>query len=329
MDACTNPDILKVIYFFQLMLDIVKIIIPIGLIIMGMIDFSKSVITNDESAQKKNVSIFIKRIIYAVLIFIVPWIVEVIMIWLGNITEKVNFTDCLENTEYIEHYENLNINKEEQNTTTSIKEISEANKSEDFSIKDNKKEGTSTNGTFIGQRYNLSETQLKEIASLCQAEQGSAKGAAAEASLIANLFELKGSSYGEGADGLYNYVANSGWFAYAKKHMQQTNTLRNDVYTAVHDVLKLGKRTLPLYIDEHDCIDCGSYGFDVVKLVIGDKTITDKTELKNKENYITDKTIIYNKYSSIYTFYTFPTSTSDPFGYTEYAYNKYNSLKKE
>ena len=284
MDACTNPDILKVIYFFQLILDIIKIIIPIGLIVMGMIDFSKSVITSDENAQKKNTSLFVKRLIYGVLVFIVPWIVETLMIWLGNITEEVNFTDCLENTEYIEHYEQLNKQKEVPTQTSLIKELTEANKSEEKSLKDGKKEGTSTDGTFIGTKYNLTDEQLKGIARLCQQEQGTPKGAAAEASLMANLFELNGSKYGQGADGLYNYVKKSGWFYNASHYMSQTNSLNKDVYTAVHEVLILGKRTLPVYINEHDCIDCGSYGFDVVKLLVGDKVITSKNELLNKKN---------------------------------------------
>lgn len=329
MDACTNPDILKVIYFFQLIIDIIKIIIPIGLIIMGMIDFSKSVITNDENAQKKSTNLFIKRVIYGVLIFIVPWIVETLMIWLGNITEEVNFTDCLENTKYIEHYENLNSKKENTNTTKEKKELDEANKSEDSSLKGSKKGGAATNGTFIGQKYNLTENQLKAIARLCQQEQGTAKGAAAEASLMANLFELKGKSYGSGASGLYNYVENSGWFYNAKYFMSQTGTLREDVYTAVYNVLILGNRTLPIYIDEHDCIYCGNNTYDVVKLVLDGKEITDVEGRLNKENYKEDKTRIYNSSGADYTFYTFPTPTSDPFGYTNESYNKYNSLKNE
>lgn len=97
IDACTNPDILRVIYFGRLIVDIVKIVIPIGLIIMGMIDFSKSVVSSDEGAQKKNITLLGKRIIFAILVFAVPWIVETLMISLGNLTEGVNFTDCLEN----------------------------------------------------------------------------------------------------------------------------------------------------------------------------------------------------------------------------------------
>ena len=98
-NACTDPDILRVIYFIKLIIRIVKIILPIGLIIMGMIDFSKSVVTSDEGVQKKNIQLFVKRIIFAVLVFAVPWIVEFVMVNLGNLTEGVNFTDCLENSE--------------------------------------------------------------------------------------------------------------------------------------------------------------------------------------------------------------------------------------
>lgn len=100
MDACTNPDILRVIYFFLLIIDIVKIIIPIALIILGLVDFSKAVIMSDEKVQKKSISLFMKRLLYAVLVFAVPWIVKVLMITLGNTLGEegtTNFTDCLEN----------------------------------------------------------------------------------------------------------------------------------------------------------------------------------------------------------------------------------------
>lgn len=97
VDACTNPDILRVIYFGKLIIDIVKIVVPIGLIILGMVDFSKSVTSSDEGAQKKNMKLLGKRIVFAVLVFAVPWIVETLMVSLGNLTEGVNFTDCLEN----------------------------------------------------------------------------------------------------------------------------------------------------------------------------------------------------------------------------------------
>lgn len=108
INACENPDILKVIYFADLILDIVRIVIPIGLIIIGMIDFSKSVTSSNEGIQKKSVNLFIKRIIYAILVFAVPWLVKTLIITLGDLAEGVNFTDCLENAnnKTIEEIEN-------------------------------------------------------------------------------------------------------------------------------------------------------------------------------------------------------------------------------
>lgn len=99
MEACTNSDVLRVIYFGLLILDIVKIVIPIALIILGAIDFSKSVVTSDEGVQKKNVNLFIKRIMYAIIVFAVPWIVETFITVLGDLIEddEINFTDCIIN----------------------------------------------------------------------------------------------------------------------------------------------------------------------------------------------------------------------------------------
>lgn len=95
--VCENPEVLRVIYFASIIVDIVKIIIPIGLIVIAMVDFSKGVTSNNDGDNKKMISTLVKRFVYAVLIFAVPWIVKTIMVSLGNLTNGVNFTDCLEN----------------------------------------------------------------------------------------------------------------------------------------------------------------------------------------------------------------------------------------
>ena len=41
-----------------------------------------------------------------------------------------------------------------------------------------------------------------------------------------------------------------------------------EIVDAVKTVLVLGKRTLPLYVNEHDCIDCGSAGYDIISIVV-------------------------------------------------------------
>ncbi|MDE6519167.1 MAG: hypothetical protein K2K91_01740, partial [Ruminococcus sp.] len=148
--------------------------------------------------------------------------------------------------------------------------------------------------------YNMTETELIKIASLCQQEQGTAKGAAAEASLMANRFEMYGSKFSS----VYDYARNSGWFAQAGKHMDKMDA-SDAVIKAVRNVLIYGKRTLPGYIDEHDCFSdlksCTNNGVGIT--------------IKDRSQYRQFVTIINNVYGSKYTFYCFPTSSSDPFGY--------------
>lgn len=177
-----------------------------------------------------------------------------------------------------------------------------------------------TNNNIIStafKKYDLTEDQLLQIASLCYVEQGTSIGAAAEASLMANRFELSKGTTGTTATDLYNYIRNSSWWNNASGYMDQKNASKK-VVEKVKAVLVDGKRTLPGYVDEHDCIDCGSYGYDITKIVTGNTTITTATpkKLKSHSSYIKHKTVIYNKYGSVYTFYSFPTSFSDPFGYT-------------
>lgn len=148
MGVCTNPDILKVIYFFNIIIDIVKIVIPIALIIFGIIDFAKAVISSNEKSQSKTVNLFLKRLLYGVLIFVVPWIVEVLMITLGNLLESEddmgNFTDCLENANFecIDALDSKNIN-----TIKSICDVPE-----DFTVEEgnDNSELSETNSTLGG-----------------------------------------------------------------------------------------------------------------------------------------------------------------------------------
>ena len=157
-------------------------------------------------------------------------------------------------------------------------------------------------------KYPLSETQLLHIARLCKQEQGTVAGAKAEASLMANQLETNASrrkKYGTGADGLYNWVRNGGWFARAA-HWMDNGSVSDAILAGVKDVLVNGNRTLPLYVDEHDCFS------DIKSISTG--------SVKERSAYVQGKTVVKNKYGSTWTFWCFPDSTSDPFGYTAAAY---------
>lgn len=154
-------------------------------------------------------------------------------------------------------------------------------------------------------KYNLTEEQLKYLAYICYRNKGTLESVAAEASLMANLFELKGNGYGSGAEGLYNYVKNSGWFSGAK----EGNTTDNqDVISVVKTVLVDGKRTLPKYIDEMDNI------IDLKSITVNDLKFLSKTNLNYPNNFVPYKTLVENQFGNSYYFYNLLNNTI--YGYT-------------
>lgn len=70
-----TANIWKVVGYFVLIL---KIVIPLALIVLGMIDLGKAVISSDEKAIKTATNSLIRRFIAAVLIFFIPTIVNAI-----------------------------------------------------------------------------------------------------------------------------------------------------------------------------------------------------------------------------------------------------------
>ena len=70
LDACKHPTFLRVLYFGYLFWEILAVLVPIGLIIMLMIDFTKAVVISKEDEQIKSMKLVGKRIMYAVFILI-------------------------------------------------------------------------------------------------------------------------------------------------------------------------------------------------------------------------------------------------------------------
>ena len=148
--------------------------------------------------------------------------------------------------------------------------------------------------------FKLSERQIQGIANIVRHEQGSIAGMYAEASQIANLAELR-----YGSDPVK--CVTSGWYA---KGRSRYNAGTHDVVACdiVRKVLCHGLRTLPRYIDEHDCMS------DIATAKNGNTNVKG-----NKKKWIRHETVIRNKMSSKYIFYDFPGGVSsgvDPFGYT-------------
>lgn len=109
MDICTGKQVV-LFRFIGYILAIIKILIPILLILIGSIDIIKSMISLNKESLNKNIILFTKRLIAAVVIFFIPLIINFFMIKITQIdssclncvldvnTCKVNETSKISNT---------------------------------------------------------------------------------------------------------------------------------------------------------------------------------------------------------------------------------------
>lgn len=88
-NICVNEDILQVFKIIGYVLNTVKILVPLILIVVGMIDFGKAVISSDEKALSKATSSLVKRFISGIIIFFIPTIVFALL----NFTKITNEND--------------------------------------------------------------------------------------------------------------------------------------------------------------------------------------------------------------------------------------------
>ena len=84
MSLCENSELLSIIGILKTVLKIMQIGIPVLLIIFGTIDLGKAVISSKEDEVKKAKKSLLNRFLYAVLVFCVVWIVQIVM---GAITK--------------------------------------------------------------------------------------------------------------------------------------------------------------------------------------------------------------------------------------------------
>ena len=117
LDTCENPGILRLIFFGVLFRDIIFTLVPIGLILMLLIDLTKSVITDKESEQLKNLNLVSKRILYAVIIFLFPWVITAVMFLFksAGLNIGTDYNLCIKNaqSDNFDYYDGL-LEKEEE-----------------------------------------------------------------------------------------------------------------------------------------------------------------------------------------------------------------------
>lgn len=80
-------------------MDVIKIAVPILLLVFGIADFFKATFDNSEDEMKKNRDRFIKRIIAAVIVFLVPTFVNLVLKLGNTVWRDINPNTCINNTE--------------------------------------------------------------------------------------------------------------------------------------------------------------------------------------------------------------------------------------
>lgn len=94
--------ILTMIYYVKLVLRILQIAVPIGLILFGTIDMAKAVIAGEEKKMKEAQKPFIKRIVSAVIVFLIPYIVSVVV---GLVTSNGDYKGCWDAAEKAQSFD--------------------------------------------------------------------------------------------------------------------------------------------------------------------------------------------------------------------------------
>lgn len=75
---------------------IIKVFIPIALILYGMLDLGKAVMSNDEKTMKEAQGKLIKRFLYAILVFLIVALVQVAVGFVSKAGAKVgNANKCI------------------------------------------------------------------------------------------------------------------------------------------------------------------------------------------------------------------------------------------
>ena len=91
LSVCKDPDILSVMIIVKVIIQIIRISVPIILIVSAMLDYMKATKENDELA--KTSKLIVRKVVAALLVFLIPTFVNLI----GNLFNNNYYKDCIAN----------------------------------------------------------------------------------------------------------------------------------------------------------------------------------------------------------------------------------------
>ena len=83
-------------YITSTVVTLIQIVIPIILIIMGMLDLGKAIVQQKEDDIKKGQSAFMKRVIAAVVIYLIVAIVQLVVSVVTDDSNGTTITSCID-----------------------------------------------------------------------------------------------------------------------------------------------------------------------------------------------------------------------------------------
>lgn len=107
LEACNGLD--SIVAIIKFLLKIVQWAVPLILIVLGTVDLVKAVMAGKEEDIKKNQKVLIKRVIAAVIVFLVPIIVSILMSWIGSDDWRTCWTQTGDDIKSILGGENMGI----------------------------------------------------------------------------------------------------------------------------------------------------------------------------------------------------------------------------
>jgi hypothetical protein len=182
LDACNNISSLGIINFIKNMLSILCIITPVLLLLILTIEFVKAAIASDTETMDKIKKSAVKRIIFAILVFLVPTIVNGVM---GLLVNFNSFADCynLANSDNVNKYAEIyRLEREEQKTNNEMKKKELQKKQQELykkiqknrNKKISKKSSNSNSGSSSAKGYysNVIATKYKKASGIAEATGG-------------------------------------------------------------------------------------------------------------------------------------------------------------
>ena len=89
-----DESVLPLFNVAKFVIRIIQIAVPFVLVIWGSLDFFKALIAGDEKEMKMKRKPFVGRLVAAIIILVLPWLVELIAKQIAGTKDAANFWKC-------------------------------------------------------------------------------------------------------------------------------------------------------------------------------------------------------------------------------------------